>query len=179
MTYFVAEGAPFRVDDDVLGVSPAAVPGADVVDVLQVAGVGPCAKDHSNPALGVLPGATGGDNYNRVLSEIFISLYLIKQPVVSLRMAQTSMLTSPLLSSASLSRSTTSLPSTPEHLNPFVQLVSRPTARPSCFTGKLETSSVSTLYTVKHNLNVKPSGSLLVSSLRFLSVTKSARHLAM
>ena len=62
MTYFVAEGAPFRVDDDVLGVSPAAVPGADVVDVLQVAGVGPCAKDHSNPALGVLPGATGGDN---------------------------------------------------------------------------------------------------------------------
>ena len=72
------------------------------------------------------------------------------------------MLTPPLRARASLRRSTTSLPSTPAHLKPFVQLVSFPMARPSCLQGKE---------------NVKPSGRQL--PLRPFSWTKSARHLAM
>ena len=74
----------------------------------------------------------------------------MRQPVVSLRMATTSMLTSPLLlllslllsscssylSMASLSSPTTSCPSTWEHLNPLVHWASLPWARPSWIRGK-------------------------------------------
>ncbi len=50
-----------------------------------------------------------------------------------------------LLPSASLRSWTTSSPSTPAHLKPLVQVVRRPTDKPSCLQGKLK---------------VKPSGSL-------------------
>ena len=103
---------------------------------------------------------------NKVHQEIHLPRFpvamphLIKQPVVSLRMAQTSILTSPLRSSASCSSTTTSSPSTPSQLKPLVHLTSRPLARPSCCRGKEK---------------VKPSGN--TSCWMFLSTTKLAKHL--
>ena len=57
MTCLVPEGSPLGVDDHVLGVAVVPVPSADPLSVLQVAGVGACAENESNPTLGVLPGA--------------------------------------------------------------------------------------------------------------------------
>ena len=57
MTCLVPECSPLGVDDHVLGVTVVPVPSADPLSVLQVAGVGACAENKSNPTLGVLPGA--------------------------------------------------------------------------------------------------------------------------
>ena len=54
----VAERAPLRVDDDVLGgllVLVLLLPQADVAQVLEVAGVGAGAHDQADAALGLLP----------------------------------------------------------------------------------------------------------------------------
>lgn len=68
-----------------------------------------------------------------------------------------------LLLMASLRSLTTSSSTTPEQLNPLVQLSKYPLVSPTCLSGKL---------------NVKPNGNaFLLSKLCFF--TNSARHLAM
>uniref|UniRef100_A0A1A9UHR4 Uncharacterized protein n=1 Tax=Glossina austeni TaxID=7395 RepID=A0A1A9UHR4_GLOAU len=59
----------------------------------------------------------------------------IRVPVVSLSIAQTSILISPLRAIASLSNCTTSSFITPSQLKPFVQVTSKPLVSPSCFSG--------------------------------------------
>ena len=67
----VAEGAPLGVDDHVvLLVEALLVEGLDVLDVLEVAGVGAGAQDEADATTVVLPGATGGA---RVGVTIFLS----------------------------------------------------------------------------------------------------------
>ena len=86
----------------------------------------------------------------------------MRQPVVSLRMAATSIFTSPLFSMDFFSSATTSEPSTPSHLKPLVQLISSPLSSPFWRTG---------------NEKVKPRGRICSLSLRLL--TKAARLAAM
>lgn len=57
---------------------------------------------------------------------------------------------------------TTSLPTTPEQLNPLVQLFRNPFVSPTCLSGKLK---------------VKPNGKAFLLSKLYL-FTNSARHLA-
>ena len=85
----------------------------------------------------------------------------MRQPVVSLRMAHTSILTSPRRSMAACKCSTTSSPSTPEQLNPFVHFTRLAFARPFWAHGKE---------------NVNPRGK--TSSWSSRSKTKSAKQSA-